>query len=321
MPMHLDMERGAVLAVCPNPAWQKTLAFDNLREDKVNRAVSKQEFGGGKGVNVVRVLRRLGYPAMLGTFIGGHNGELLAKEINGSGAGLVSVEVPGETRICTTLLNAAAHTATEIIEPSAEIPANLVAALQKQLQETIHAAGAVCLCGSCPPGVTADFYAALAATARECGCPLLLDDVKTSRQVLATGGVTMLKINADELRLLMSAPAEAAVPSLAVELQKACGLPWLGVTDGAGQAWLFGVGRAWRFDIPLVSPVISAIGCGDCAAAILTRRLLERPTPELMPGYFAEALGCASASCRTAIPSVFEPEQVVLPTFEELPLQ
>ena len=318
MAMHLDMERGPVLAVCPNPAWQKTLFFNDLREDKVNRAVRKQEFGGGKGVNVVRVLRNLGYPATLGTFLGGHNGRLLESEILASGAGLVSVEIPGETRTCTTLLNAKGQTATEIIEPSEEIPVLTVNYLREFLRGHIPKMGAVCLSGSCPPGVTADFYASLAETARQHECPLLLDDVKTGRQVLATGGVTMLKINADELRLLMSAKPEDAVPTVASALLADCPLPWLGVTDGAGEAWLFGAGRAWRYDVPVVSPVVSAIGCGDCASAILSRRLSERPTAEQMPDYFAEALGCASASCRTAIPSVFDPQKVVLPTYVEL---
>ena len=61
--MELHLEPKPVLAVCPNPAWQKTLCFEHYRAGEVNRASRVQENGGGKGVNLARVLQSLGFPA------------------------------------------------------------------------------------------------------------------------------------------------------------------------------------------------------------------------------------------------------------------
>lgn len=69
--MELCMQNGAVLALCPNTAWQKTLLFEKLQLNAVNRAAAVKQTGGGKGVNVLRVLRRLGVPASIAGFVGG----------------------------------------------------------------------------------------------------------------------------------------------------------------------------------------------------------------------------------------------------------
>lgn len=317
--MHLGTENGAVLAVCANPAWQKSVRFAQLTRNEVNRAASLRCFGGGKGINVTRVLRRLGYPVTIGTFLGGHSGDLLEAELRDSGAEVIMERLEREIRTCTTVICEADHSATELIEPSPQVPPETAAALRDRLVSACPAAGAVCLAGSRMPGVGVDFYADIAAAAHRHGVPLLLDDVKEISAVLATGGVTMLKVNAAELRRIVGAESASPVPAVAASLFNSQRLQWLAVTDGPSQAWLFaGQGRGWCYAVPPIARPVSAIGCGDCVAAIMSRRLSERPSDEAMASCFAEALGCASASCLTETPSVFNPADVVLPDFQEI---
>ncbi len=315
--MHLETENGPVLAVCAHPAWQKTVHFDCLRRNEVNRARRVRESGGGKGVNVARVLRMLGYPVTIGTFLGGHNGRLLEAELQGLGAVVLAGRLEAELRICTTVVCQDDHTATELIEPSPEVPADVSCALRDRLAEACPRHGAVCLAGSRMPGVGIDFYVAIAESARRHHVPLLLDDVKEVEAVLATGGVTMLKINAAELRRI-TGDSGTPLPVMARDFLAVQPVSWLALTDGAARAWLFSRGgRAWVYEIPPVGGLVSAIGCGDCVAAIMTRRLSERPDEEGMAAGFAEALGCASASCKTESPSIFDPADVVLPRYGE----
>lgn len=149
------------------------------------------------------------------------------------------------------------------------------------------------------------FYTQIAALARSAGIPVLLDAYRDIEQTLAEG-IYMLKINAGELRALSG---ENDLCSGAKKILSGFPLSWLGVTDGAATAWLFNRQESWRFTIPLLAKVVSPIGAGDCAAAILLHRLAEKPAAEKMPGFFAEALACASASCLTAFPSVFQAEE------------
>ena len=117
---------------------------------------------------------------------------------------------------------------------------------------------------------------------------------------------------------IITGDSGTSLPELARDFLAGQPVSWLAVTDGAACAWLFSEGgRAWVYEIPPVSGLVSAIGCGDCVAAIMTRRLSEQPDEEGMAAGFAEALGCASASCKTETPSIFDPADVVLPPYSE----
>jgi len=303
--MELQMASGPMLAVCPNPAWQKTLIFQKLQPGAVNRACCVSECGGGKGINVARVLRNLGFPVAVAGFIGGDPGRHLYEELQQSGAGDFTVACQNPTRCCYTIVDNATAQATELIEPSGLIAPAEVAAQLNLLRAHISEFSAVCLSGTLPPGVAPKFYAQIAALARSAGIPVLLDAYRDIAQTLAEG-ICMLKINAGELRTLSG---KKELRCGAEQILSSFPLSWLAVTDGAATAWLFNRQESWRFTIPLLAKVVSPIGAGDCAAAILLRRLTEKPAAEKMPAFFAEALACASASCLTAFPSVFHPEE------------
>lgn len=308
--MQLNMEPRPVLAVCLNPAWQKTLIFSHLQPGEVNRARRVHECGGGKGVNVARVFRRLGLPVAVAAFAGGYPGQRLRGEFGEVGVEPIVVDVAATTRCCFTVISEDDGVVTELIEPSGPIAAREEEALQMLVNGQIRRFGAVALSGTVPPGISGEFYASVAREAAMHGVPVLLDAVKDIAATLQAG-VTMLKINAAELRELGGAD------DVAESAQRLCrrfaALAWLAVTDGPRPAQLFSRSRSWRFTLPALPRVVSAIGGGDCTAAILCRRLAEKPdaTDELMADFYAEALACASASCLTDTPSVFDPAEAM----------
>ncbi len=304
--MEEHIEKGAVLALCPNPAWQKTLIFDKLQIAAVNRAASVSECGGGKGVNVARVLRKLGSQVSVAAFVGGDTGKKLVEELKQSGAGDLTLFCQTATRCCYTIIDQASGKATELIEPSPVIQESEVAALLASLSAKIPRFAALCLSGSTPYGVGPEFYAQIAAMAAAAGIPVLLDACRDIQATLETAAIQVLKINAAEAREFSG---EENLPAAARRILADFPVPWLAVTDGPGTAWLFSGKQTWRFSIPPLSAIVSPIGAGDCAAAILTRHLAESQAPEKMPVFFADALACASASCLTAYPSLFDPAE------------
>ena len=302
--MKLNTEPKPVLALCLNPAWQKTLLFPMLRHGEVNRALEMKQCGGGKGVNVVRVFRMLGLPIALAGFAGGDTGAKLKGELTGSGAIPLLVDTAAATRCCTTVISQENSEVTELIEPSGAVSEAEQASLLRIIREQIPRSGAVVCSGTVPPGVTPDFYARVAEAAASASIPLVLDAVNQIAPTLQAG-VSLLKINASELRQI--AKMEELSAAGAALLEGYPRLKALAVTDGPAPAWLFTREATHRLVVPRLPRIVSAIGGGDCATAILARRLSEGASPAELPFAFAEALACASASCLTDTPSLFDP--------------
>lgn len=304
--MKLNPEPKPVLALCLNPAWQKTLIFRKVNHGEVNRALEAKQCGGGKGVNVVRVFRMLGLPIALAGFAGGDTGAKLKEEITGSGAISLIVETAVATRCCTTVISQENSEVTELIEPSGAVSEAEQRSLLQIIQEQMSQFGAVVCSGTVPPGVTPDFYASVAEAASKAGIPLVLDAVNQIAPTLEAG-VSLLKINASELRQI--AKRESLAEAAATLLGDFSRLNALAVTDGADPAWLFTRHGTHKITIPRLPRIVSAIGGGDCTTAIVTRRLAEGVSPMELPDAFAEALACASASCLTDTPSLFDPKE------------
>ena len=319
--MKLNTEPKPVLAICLNPAWQKTLLFKKVNHGQVNRAYLVKQCGGGKGVNVVRVFRMLGLPIALAGFAGGDTGTKLKGEIVGSGAFPLIVETANATRCCTTVISEENGEVTELIEPSGSVSDAEQNALLSLIIDHISEFGAVVCSGTVPPGVPPTFYASIAEAAIRQNIPFVLDAVNNIEPTLMVGagvttaptptahkwgaGLILLKINASELRQIAGIDAlpEAANALLARYPR----LGALAVTDGAAPAWLFARSGSSKITIPPLPHIVSAIGGGDCTAAILTRRLAEGLKENELADAFAEALACASASCLTDTPSLFDP--------------
>jgi sugar/nucleoside kinase (ribokinase family) len=163
-----------------------------------------------------------------------------------------------------------------------------------------------------------------AAVAQECtarSIPFVLDAVSGLEGALAAG-VTVLKINASELRKITGVK-----DVLAAGMSMLSQYPRLGavaITDGPRPGFLFTREGTWEYAVPHLEHVVNPIGGGDCATSILARRIAEGATGAGLAEAFAEALSCSCASCLTNIPSVFDwntAQQIRMRlTFRKLPL-
>lgn len=281
------------------------MVFEDLKLDEVNRALTQHECGGGKGVNVVRVLNMLGYKNALAGFAGGETGKLLQKELQNNNTEDLTVETKSKTRSCYTLICKKNKQATEIIEPSEKISPQEQNELLAKIKQNIKKFSLFCLSGSLPPGLDENFYAQIALYAKENKLPLILDACNNIEKTLQQG-VTLLKINAEELQEISS---EKNINKAAEKLLLNYPIEWLAVTDGAKPAYLLNKDKSWTYKLPKLENIKSAIGAGDCTAAIMAARLSESTKKEQVPQYFKEALAAAAASCLTDIPSVFKIEK------------
>lgn len=292
-----------IVALGPNPAWQKTLFFKEFHYGKVNRAEEMQTFPAGKGINFCRAAACHGRAkGILIQFTGGENGDRIRRELEREGMPVRSIQTVGATRSCSTCLDRARQVMTEVIEPSfAATPAEvdeMLAAFEEELQR--GAAGAA-LCGTLPTGTDPDLYPRAAKLIRQAGIPLLLDSFRNTRDVFEAGAEVWYKVNREELREMTGEPD---VKSGLRQVFRYGTVRYAAITDGPGNAYASDGRQLAVYHLPPLKEVVNPIGCGDTANAIWMSEILAGSDPFEA---FRRALAAASANCLTAFPGSFSP--------------
>ena len=311
-----------ILALGPNPAFQKVLTFDApLQLGGVNRGSAVTSYVGGKGQGVALALSRWGPgSSAVAHFLGGDTGDFVEQQCAQSGVEQITQRVAAPTRTCTTL-NAGGEQ-TELIDPSGAIePSELSGLLDKiDAYRQESAVGGIALCGTTPPGA-ASLYASVAerliADGGAAGGPiLLLDGHKGVEELLGSGRVDVLKINVDEAKALTkTATAEDSAKAL---FDGAAPRRLLALTDGSRPAKLFTrSGAAHTLTVPEIT-CVNAIGAGDVCTAVFLYELCkaaadassdEDSLDSFAADAFAMGLAAACARCQHELPTTFTKEE------------
>ncbi|MGB9620664.1 MAG: 1-phosphofructokinase family hexose kinase, partial [Armatimonadota bacterium] len=110
-----------IYTVTLNPSLDRTLTVRELRVGELNRARRVRLDLSGKGINVSRLLRRLGIVSRILGFAGGSTGRAIQDGLTAEGFETIFIEVAGETRQNITILDEATGACTKINEPGASV--------------------------------------------------------------------------------------------------------------------------------------------------------------------------------------------------------
>jgi 1-phosphofructokinase family hexose kinase len=287
-----------ILCIGPAPTVQRTMDFDRVTIDAVNRARVVREYASGKSINVARVVRALGEKALSMGFAGGDRGAALLHDLDRAGIAHCFVEVEPQTRLCTTVIDRAAGTVTELVEESASVEPSCYERLVSLAESRLRQAKALVLSGSIPPGGPDDLYGRLARLATASGIPCIVDARGKPLLAAADAGATLCKPNLDEL----SATVGHVVDSDA-DVLDACrrlvdrGVRWVLVTHGRHPTRLSNGRSLWSIPVPMVKTV-NPIGSGDSVAAGIAVGL-ARGLP--MPEAAKLGVACGSANAMTEL--------------------
>ncbi len=289
-----------ILVLGPNPAWQKTMLFDNFRYGEVNRAAEMQCFPSGKGINFCRAARIHGKAdVQLLQFAGGDNGVYIRDGLEKEGISVWNVGTTAATRCCTTCLCRASQTMTEIIEPSFAATTPEVEQFLEYFKVGLKDAAGAAFCGTLPTGTDRFLYARAARLAAQAGIPVLVDSYRDIQPVFDTGVEIFLKINADELKNMTGMETVSAGLKQVFTNSSVRGAA---ITDGAANAYASDGKRIVTYRLPKLEKIINPIGCGDTASAVWMSELSDGNDPAEA---FRIALGSASANCLSAFPGSF----------------
>lgn len=254
-----------IYTVTLNPALDKTVEIPHFALDAVNRIASVRTDPGGKGINVSKVIAKLGGRSRAVGVVAGGAGRALAAQLEALGLETLLTDAgEGETRTNLKVIDPAGHTNTDINEPGPAVAAQVLESLLERLTGSVRAGDIVVLAGSLPVGAPQDTYRTWTAACRQAGAKVFLDAdgaplaagiearpylVKPNEHELARllgrelGGVGELRAAAGELlaagveKVVVSLGSRGALYATKTQVILADGLPVkVGSTVGAGDS-------------------------------------------------------------------------------------
>lgn len=192
-----------IYTVTLNPALDKTVEIPGMVLDTVNRVTSMRTDPGGKGINVSKVIAKLGGESCAVGILGGESGRTLLAALEREGLRTHFRFVEGQTRTNLKIIDRALHTNTDINEPGLTVSPADLDALLRDLLGMVREGDIVVLAGSLPQGAPQDTYRVWTAACREKGARVCLD----ADGVLLAEGLKaapyLIKPNEDELSRLV----------------------------------------------------------------------------------------------------------------------
>jgi 1-phosphofructokinase family hexose kinase len=298
-------------AVTLNLALDITYAVDELVVGGSHRVASVRQRAGGKGVNVARVARALGYNVLALGFAGGRTGELVEADLDESGLNALLTPIKGETRRSVAVVDTSAGDATVFNEPGPEIADDEWRALCDRMPW--GRLGVLVCSGSLPPGLPEHAYAELAARARQHDVTAAIDTGGVALLAAAKAGA-VVRANAAELRSALAGDsADTTATGESVGDADAAGgdevvagarrLVELGaraavITDGAAGMVAVVPDAAWRA-LPVERVRGNPTGAGDACTAVVAVAVAEGNQD--WPAVLRSAVAASAAAVLTPV--------------------
>lgn len=303
-----------ILTLTLNPALDVLSAIDRVEPTHKLRCSEAVMHPGGGGINVARVLHRLGADGLALYTQGGVTGHELATLLAQEGVPALGLPIAAETRESLSVHENSTGLDYRFVLPGPRLqPDEVEQALQGVARHGATAHYWV-LSGSLPPGVPDDLYARIARQAQAQGARLVLDSSGPALRAALSAGVFLFKPSLRELAELVGQPlpGEAEQLHAARQLMAAGQAQAVALTLGEQGALLITPEQAWRAP-PLSVAVASTIGAGDSFVGGLVAALASQPDqtgPIDWPAALAMAMATSAASLLHPGTALCQPDDV-----------
>jgi 6-phosphofructokinase 2 len=283
-----------ILTVTLNPAVDVSTSVERIAAAHKLRCTPERRDAGGGGVNVARMIRRLGGDVVAVYPAGGPIGQFLQHLIEAEGVPSLVTPIAGHTRESFTVLERATRKEFRFVLPGPALSSQELRACLESACAVEPPPSYIVASGSLPPQAPTDTYAKLAAAAKERGAKVVLDCSGPALSAALEEGVFLIKPSLRELEELTGAQLSeegdliAAVKRL-VDSGRAEIVALSMSEKGALLVTGEGVWRADAIDVPIAS----SVGAGDSFLAALIWALARgEPAQEAM----RYALGAGAAA-------------------------
>ncbi len=265
-----------IFSLCANPAVDLAAEADAVVATVKLRCSRPRVDPGGGGVNVARVLTRLGAECRAVAPIGGADGARLCRILADEGVALEAVPIAGDTRQSLTILDRQHHQQYRFVFPGPELAAAEWRACLARLEAVAGPGDDIIASGSLAPGMPDDFYAQVAAKAKARGARLVLDTSGAALKAALDHGVYLVKPNLRELGDLLGQPLTSAQAweQAACDLVAAGRAEIVALSLGPAGAFIATPGQRLRVRALDVA-VKTAVGAGDSFLAAFIHGLTQ----------------------------------------------
>jgi 6-phosphofructokinase 2 len=251
-----------IVTITMNPAIDVSTSVDVVEPVRKLRSGPARRDPGGGGINVARVIRRLGGEVLAIYPAGGPIGALLERLVGAEHLPNLSLPIAGDTREDFTVMETSTGREFRFVLPGPKLKpeewqACLAAAVRTDAEHMVAS-------GGLPPGVPDDFHAQLARRARADGVKLALDCSGPALKAALDEGVWLVKPNLRELEDYAGWPLETQEHQIAAarSIVLCGGAEIVALTLGEAGALLVTEHRAWRAQALPIRRV-SSVGAGD----------------------------------------------------------
>jgi 1-phosphofructokinase len=277
-----------IYTITLNPSVDYIVRLENLKTGLVNTVDEEMKIAGGKGVNVTKVLKRLGHESTALGFVGGFTGQFIEQSLKEEALHSNFIHVNGDTRINIKLKNGEE---TEINGLSPVITESDIEQLFTQLSQTV-AGDVVVMAGSVPSSVDQAIYSRILQALPD-GVQAIVDTKGKALKEVVRAKPFLVKPNHHELGDLfdvdITSVAEAVEYGKKVQEMGAKNVIVSLAGDGAvlitAEDVLFG-------NVP-IGKVQNSVGAGDSVVAGFLSKYIET---ENLKEAFQSGIAAGSAS-------------------------
>lgn len=184
------------------PSLDYTTYLADFAVGKLNRTGEVYYYPGGKGINVSRVLKRLGAENMALGYIGGFTGHYIEDFLKNEGVSTEFIETAEITRINVKIKSAQE---TELNGPGPDLDSAQLGRLSEKVDKMQNGDWFV-LAGSLPASIPETFFIDLAKTCQKRGVKFVLDTSGPAFPKLIEHAPFLIKPNQEELGELFGRP-------------------------------------------------------------------------------------------------------------------
>lgn len=302
-----------IYTVTLNPALDKTVEIPSLTVDAVNRITSMRTDPGGKGINVSKVIQKLGGASVAAGILGGDTGRAILSALTEMGLTTLFHFVEGETRTNMKIIDPDNHTNTDINEPGVTVSEEILEKLLEELLAKVTKEDIVVISGSMPKGSPKDTYYTWTKAFREKGAKVILDADGNLLKAGLKASPYLIKPNNHELGALTGRALETPeeIAETAAELMKEYGIGKVVVSMG-GDGAVYVTKDKTIYAEGLKVPVGSTVGAGDSVVAALAVSEEEGKTLEETVR-LSTAVGAANVMCSGTQAAEYEVVETLLP--------
>lgn len=297
-----------ILTLTMNPAVDVSTRTTKVEPTHKLRCAPAIQHAGGGGINVARVVHRLGGAVRAVFPTGGLNGQVLCRLLEAEGVRSECVSIAGETRESFSVFEESTGKDWRFVLPGPKLmPEEAQACLDRTSAAATGAAFAVAS-GSLPPGVSDDFYARVARLLAARGVRLVLDSSGAALAAALEAGVYLLKPSRRELHELTGLPLDQTAQQLAAcrALLARGQAQVVALSLGEQGAMLVCRDGAWQAPALPVT-VASTIGAGDSFVGGLVHALQRG---DALDAAFRQAMAASAAALLAPGTALCRPEDV-----------